>query len=45
VLGHASFKRGDPHSLLLDDRRRMDHHLTHDEQCLRPTGSIQRKTC
>ena len=45
VLGQASFERGDPRCLLLDDREQLDDHLAHDERGLFPTGGIQRKPC
>jgi hypothetical protein len=43
ILGHASFERGDPHGLLLDDGEQLDDYLAHDQGALFPTGGIQRK--
>ena len=43
-LGQARFERGDPRGLLLDDGKQLDDQLVHQEQCLFPTGGLQRKT-
>jgi hypothetical protein len=40
VLGHASFERGDPPFLLLNDGEQVDDQLAHDERGLFPTGDI-----
>jgi hypothetical protein len=41
-LGHASFERGDPHGLLLDDGEQMHDELAHDQRRLLATGGIKR---
>jgi len=40
VLGQASFERGDPPGLLLDDGEQLDDQLEHHKRRLFPTGSI-----
>jgi hypothetical protein len=45
VLGHASFERGDPPGLLLEDSEQMNDQLAYDEWGLSPTDGIQRKPC
>jgi hypothetical protein len=45
LLGQSRFKYGDPGGLLLDDGEQLDDQLAHQEQCLFPTGGIQRKPC
>ncbi len=45
VLGQACFECGDPRGLWLDDGEQLDDHLARHEQCLFPTGGIQRQPC